>query len=99
MVKYKQKCIICKQKWALVVYRQQPICSDCESNLTKKPIEDPEIKKMFDIDPRLYQENSFLKSIRLNYARYGNLTQKQIEVFKKVVDDLKNSKPKEKKSE
>ena len=95
MAKYKQRCVICKNNWALTSGRQQPVCENCERELLRKPIGKPEMKKMFDIDPKFYQENYFLRSIRLNYARYGSLTQKQIDVFKKVVDDLKNPKPKE----
>ena len=96
MAKYKQRCVICKQKWTLVsFYKQQPICSDCEQKLISDPIEDPEMRKMFDIDPKLYQQSQFLRSIRLNYARYGSLSKKQIEVFRKVVEEMKHPKAKE----
>jgi len=64
MVKYKQRCIICKQKWAIASFRQQPICQDCEKKLLDKPIENPEMKKLFNINPKFYQENYFLKSVR-----------------------------------
>lgn len=94
MVRYKQKCVICKERWALTTPRQQPVCTDCESKLLSKPIKDPKIKKMFNIDPKFY-ENPFLKSIRLNYSRYGYLTERQVAAFKKVVEDLKNPKIKE----
>ena len=96
MAKYKQKCIICKEKWALVNhYREKPMCKDCEQKLMQKPIKDIKFKKMFNIDQKLYEESSFLKSIRLNYARFGSLSGKQVEYFKKVVDELKNPKLKE----
>ena len=47
------------------------------------------MKKMFDIPIELYQKNSFLRNIKSNYIKYGSLTEKQIEAFKKVVADLK----------
>lgn len=99
MVKYKQRCVVCKEKWALVErYRQQPICKDCEKRLLEKPVVDKEYKKMLDINPKFYDESGFLRSIRMNYSRYGYLTDKQKEFFKKVVDELKNPKKKEKAS-
>jgi hypothetical protein len=47
------------------------------------------MKKMFDIPEEFYMQNSFLRSIKMNYLKFGNLTEKQIEVFNKVVNDLK----------
>ena len=54
-------------------------------------IEDPVMKKMFDVPEQFYMDNSFLRRIKVNYIRYGNLSEKQIEAFKKVVDQLKNA--------
>lgn len=47
------------------------------------------MKKMFDIPEDFYKKNSFLRSIKINYLRYGKLTEKQIEAFKKAVDKMK----------
>lgn len=69
---------------------QFPICYDCEKAQLQGEIKDPEMKKMFDIPEEFYKNNSFLRSIKKNYLRFGNLTEKQIEVFKKVVEDMKN---------
>ena len=69
--------------------KQFPICYDCEKSQLQGEITDPEMKKMFDIPEEYYKNNSFLRSIKKNYLRFGNLTEKQIQVFKKVVEDLK----------
>ncbi len=68
---------------------QFPLCYDCEKKELQGEITDPEMKKMFDIPEEYYKNNSFLRSIKKNYLRFGNLTEKQIQVFKKVVEDLK----------
>lgn len=52
-------------------------------------IKDPEIKKLFDIPEEYYKQSQFLRNIKVSYLRYGNLTEKQIEAFKKVVKDIK----------
>lgn len=57
------------------------------------PIEEAEFKKFFDLPKELYEQSSFLRSIKESYLRFHALTDKQKEVFKKVVEDLK--KPKE----
>ena len=37
-------------------------------------------------------ENAFLRNIKSNYIRYGKLTEKQIDAFKKVASKLKEIK-------
>ena len=56
-----------------------------------QPIQDEAFQKMFDIDKELYEQSAFLRSIKSNYLRFGSLSEKQIETFKKVVSELKNS--------
>ena len=58
-----------------------------------KPIEDEKFKKLFDIGPKLYEQSSFLRSIKSNYLKFGSLSEKQIETFKKVAEELANPKP------
>ncbi|MEK6886279.1 MAG: hypothetical protein AABW88_00440 [Nanoarchaeota archaeon] len=90
-VQYKEKCRMCKKNMVLMTSRNQfPICYDCEKSQLQGEITDPEMKKMFDIPEEFYKTNSFLRSIKKNYLRFGNLSEKQIEVFKKVVNDMKN---------
>ena len=52
-------------------------------------IKDPEMKKMFDIPVDFYKENMFLRDIKINYLRFGKLSERQIEAFKKVVKQMK----------
>lgn len=90
MVSYKEKCRRCKKNMVLVSARNRfPMCYDCQKTELGGKIKDPEMKKMFDIPEEFYRQNSFLRSIKMNYLKFGNLTEKQIEVFKKVVNDLK----------
>jgi len=76
---------------------QFPMCYDCEKADLQGEIKDPEMKKMFDIPEEFYKNTPFLRSIKKNYLRFDKLSEKQIEVFKKVVEELKH--PKEKKEE
>ena len=50
------------------------------------------MKKMFDIPEEFYRESLFLRNIKSSYLRFGKLSGKQIEWFKKVVEDMKKSK-------
>ncbi len=63
-----------------------------------KPITEPKFKKLFDIDKNLYEKSSFLRNIKSSYLRFGGLSDKQIEMFKKVAAELKKKgrEPKEK---
>ncbi len=73
-------------------HKQFPLCVDCHLKQLNHPIDDPEFQKLFDIPLKLYQESYFLRKIKENYLRFGSLTEKQIETFKKVVEDLKQGK-------
>ncbi len=87
--KYKQLCAICRKSHVLIISRGQfPICTSCSMREINKPIEDPKFRKLFDIDQKLYEESSFLRSIKSNYLRFGSLSEKQIEVFRKVAGEL-----------
>ena len=57
-------------------------------------IKDPKMKKLLDIPEEYYQENSFLRNIKISYLKYGSLTEKQVEAFKKVVQKFKEKKTK-----
>ncbi len=65
------------------------ICYECQKKTLNQEIEDPKFKKLFDIPEKFYKENNFLRNIKINYLNYKNLTEKQIEAFKKVVEDMK----------
>ena len=72
-----------------------PLCYDCQKDELKTEIKDSKMKAMFDIPEEFYKESLFLRSIKLNFIKFGKLSDKQIEWFKKVVDEMK--KPKDKK--
>jgi len=58
-------------------------------------IKDPKMKKLLDIPEEYYKENSFLRNIKINYLKYGRLTEKQVEAFKKTVEKIREKrKPK-----
>ncbi|MEK6901194.1 MAG: hypothetical protein AABX37_02530 [Nanoarchaeota archaeon] len=73
-------------------HKQFPLCVECHLKQLNHPINDPQFQKFFDIPQKLYQESYFLRKIKENYLRFGSLTEKQIETFKKVVEDLKQGK-------
>jgi len=60
-------------------------------------IKDPEMKKFFDIPEEFYAVNSFLRDIKVNYLKYGKLSDRQISAFKDTVEKMKAKaeKPKE----
>ncbi|MBI2580538.1 hypothetical protein HYV85_01890 [Candidatus Woesearchaeota archaeon] len=89
--KYKQLCAICRKNHILISSRNQfPICTSCSMKQINQPITDEKFRKMFDIDQKLYEESSFLRSIKSNYLRFGSLSEKQIDTFKRVAAELAN---------
>jgi hypothetical protein len=98
MRSYKQKCIICRKNYAMVSWKDRtPICTECRMRDISKPITEPKFKKLFDIDKALYEQSSFLRNIKSSYLRFGGLSDKQIEMFKKVAEELKSGKAKKRK--
>ena len=69
-----------------------PICYECEKADLKGTVKDPKMKKLLNIPEEFYKENSFLRSIKINCIKYGKLTEKQVEYFKKAVDKMKEDK-------
>ena len=94
-ISYKQKCAICKKNFTLVRRNEFPICYECQKKDMEGEIKDPEMKKMFDIPEEYFKESSFLRSIKINYLRYGELSEKQVAAFVKVVGKIKEKKEKE----
>ena len=90
---YKQKCVRCRKNFVIVTRSQRyAVCYDCQKNEMGAAIKDPKMKKLFGIPEEFYRENAFLRDIKMNYIRYGNLTEKQIEAFKKTVEKMKEEK-------
>ena len=93
MVRFKQLCQKCKKNMVLVTSKTKfAICYDCQKEDLQGEIKDPKMKKMFDILEEFYRESLFLRNIKSSYLRFGKLSGKQIEWFKKVVEDMKKSK-------
>ncbi len=96
--KFKQKCARCKKNMVLMYsWKQFPVCDECQLNEIDEPIEDKIYRKLFDIDPKLYKESYFLRNIKMQYLRKGILTEKQVEVFKKVAKELGGGKAQQQK--
>ncbi|MBW2973869.1 hypothetical protein KY346_05775 [Candidatus Woesearchaeota archaeon] len=89
-IKFKQKCNKCKKNYVTISHRQRyAICYECQKPELEGEIKDPKMKKLFDIPEEFYKKNIFLRNIKANYLRFGSLTEKQIEAFKKTVKALK----------
>ena len=92
VIKYKQKCYRCKSKYVTVRRGQRyAMCYDCQKDELKGTIKDPKMKKLLTIPEKYYKENPFLRDIKINYLRYGKLSEKQIEAFKKVLKQEKEA--------
>ncbi len=88
-VKYKHKCTKCNQNYVTVTSRQRfIICYDCQKKELEGEITDPAMKKLFTIPEKYYEENTFLRSIKISYLRFEKLSEKQIEMFAKVVQKM-----------
>jgi hypothetical protein len=71
---------------------QFPICYDCQKDELGGEIKNPKMKKMFDIPEQFYRDEPFLRSIKMNYLKYGKLSERQIGCFREVVEKLKKKK-------
>ena len=107
MVEYKERCMVCKKAMVIIKSRRQKaVCLACQfRGIEDKPITDPVFKELFDIEAKLYEDSYFLRDIKAKYMRFGSLSEKQIEVFKKVAEEesaklkkLAENPPKPKKS-
>ena len=91
VIQYKQKCCICRSNYAVVTRRDRyAICYDCHKKQMHGKIDDPKMKELFDIPEEYYKKSMFLRNIKINYLKYGNLTEKQIEAFKKTASKMKD---------
>ncbi len=93
MISFKQLCSRCKKNYVVTTYRDRyPTCFECQKNELNGEITDIEMKKFFDLPEEFYKNNSFLRNIKINYLKYGKLTENQIEAFKKTVTKMKEEK-------
>lgn len=92
MAKYKQLCARCKRIYVPVSWNQKYVrCYDCQKLELDQEIKNPKMKKFFDLPEEYYRQNAFLRNIKIYYLRNKELTEKQIEAFKKTVKDLKEN--------
>lgn len=99
LIKYKQRCNRCKKNFVTTTSNQNYVlCYDCQKDELKGTIKDPAMKKLFNIPEDFYKENLFLRNIKANYLKFGDLSEKQIEAFKKVAENIKNEKKVKQKS-
>lgn len=86
VIKYKVKCCKCRKNYVIATTRTKyPICYECQKNELQGDIKDPKMKKLLNIPEKLYKKNYFLRNIKINYLKWGKLSDKQIEAFKKAV--------------
>ena len=94
-IQYKQKCNKCKKNYVLSSWSNKyPICYDCQKSEMGGAVSDAKMKKMFNISEELYINNSFLRDIKIKYLRFGSLSDRQIEAFKKTADKMLKEKKK-----
>lgn len=90
VIKYNHLCKKCRKNYVLITSRNKfPICYECQKSEMKGKITKPKFKKLFDIPEKFYKESQFLRNIKIYYLKYKELSNKQIEAFKKTVDKMK----------
>jgi len=90
-IQYKIKCARCKKNYITVSSRTRnkyTPCYECQKKEMEGEITDPVMKEMFDIPEEFYKSTAFLRSIKINYLKYGSLSAAQVDAFKKVVEKL-----------
>lgn len=96
MITYQQRCGRCKKNFVMVSRGAQFVtCYPCQKAEMSGEIKDSAMKKMFNIPEELYMKNAFLRDIKIKYLRFGTLSDKQIDTFKKVAKELTEKKLKE----
>ncbi|MBU1975898.1 MAG: hypothetical protein KKG59_05840 [Nanoarchaeota archaeon] len=95
VIKFKQKCHRCKKNYVLATRRSRFLmCWDCQKGDLQGEIKDPKFKRLLNIPEEFYRENAFLRDIKIGYLRWGKLSDKQIEAFRKSVKKMKEEKAK-----
>jgi len=90
--KFKQKCKICKKEWVIINRREFPICIKCHMRQIFSEEITSKKYQFLNISKKLYEKPRFLRNIRQAYLMYNSLTKKQIQAFKKTIQELKKPK-------
>lgn len=89
-IQFKLKCIKCKKNYQLATRRDKwVICYECHKPMMQGKVKDSKIEKMFDIPEEYYKRSMFLRDIKIKAIQYDELSEKQIEAFKKTVEKMK----------
>ena len=92
MARFKQKCNRCKKNYVVISWKQRyALCYDCQKDELHQEVKDKKMKKLFDIPEEFYKENYFLRNIKISHLKFGKLTERQIEAFKKTVKKMKEA--------
>jgi len=90
MANYKKLCTRCKKNYMHVSWKNNyPVCYDCQKVELDQEVKDPKLKRMFKIPEEFYKQNAFLRSIKINYHRFGELSGRQVDTFKEAVKKMK----------
>ena len=88
--KFKHKCKRCYKNYVVVTWKTRyPLCYDCQKSEMSGEIKDSKMKRLFKIPEKFYKENMFLRSIKINYLKFGELSENQIKAFKDAVKKMK----------
>ena len=91
-IRFKQQCGRCRKNYVKVSRKQYfVLCYDCQKGELAGEVKDPEMKKMFAIPEEFYKDNAFLRDIKVKYLRYGSLSEKQVDAFKKGVASMRKA--------
>lgn len=92
-IRFKQQCSRCRKNYIKVSRKQYFIlCYDCQKQELAGEVKDPEMKRMFAIPEEFYRDNAFLRDIKVKYLRYGSLSERQVEAFRKCVAGMRKAK-------
>jgi len=90
-IRYKKKCVRCKKNYVIATTRSGYIeCYECQKPQLEGAIKNPKMKKLFDIPDQYLKDNWFIRTIKINYLRYGQLSEKQIEAVQKAIQKMKD---------
>ena len=90
-IQFKIKCMRCKKNYVIVTHRMHGFvqCYDCEKGQLEGEIKDKAMRAFFDLPEEFYRDNRFLRSVKIQYMRFGSITEKQREFFVKAAEQMR----------